>query len=101
MSVTPTLGQPPLLIGTQGSHQSFDALYESILNYVLYTAQYNATGHLTISRRLPAMIICRLAAISGAPAMRKCCWNWPMNWRRRVAERKNGRKYQPDIAMSE
>ncbi len=49
VELTPTLGQPPLLIGTQGSHQSFDALYESILNYVLYTAQYNATGHPAIS----------------------------------------------------
>ena len=47
--LSPVLMQPPLLIGEQGSHKDFDELYASVLDYVLYTAQYNAAGNPAIS----------------------------------------------------
>ena len=47
--LSPTLFKPPLLIGEQGSHKGFEELYASVLDYVSYTAQYNASGNPAIS----------------------------------------------------
>ncbi|MGB1550328.1 MAG: amidase family protein, partial [Parvibaculales bacterium] len=40
---------PPLLIGEQASHKSYDEIYASVMDYVTYTAQYNASGNPAIS----------------------------------------------------
>ena len=47
--LSPTLRRPPILIGEQASDKSFEALYDSILDYVTYTPQYNASGNPAIS----------------------------------------------------
>lgn len=47
--LTPVLRRPPLLVGEQSSDKSFEALYDSIIDYVTYTAQYNAAGNPAIS----------------------------------------------------
>lgn len=49
MILSPVLRRPPLLIGEQDSSKSFDALYDNIIDYVRYTAQYNAAGNPAIS----------------------------------------------------
>ena len=47
--LTPTLRRPPLLIGEEGSHKSYEELAENVLDYVPYTPQYNAAGNPAIS----------------------------------------------------
>lgn len=47
--LSPVLRRPPLLIGEQDSSKSFEALYDNIIDYVSYTAQYNAAGNPAIS----------------------------------------------------
>lgn len=47
--LSPTLFKPPLLIGEQASHKSYDEIYASVMDYVTYTAQYNASGNPAIS----------------------------------------------------
>lgn len=47
--LTPVLSRPPLLFGTQDSAKSFDELYDSVLDYVPYTPQYNVAGNPAIS----------------------------------------------------
>ena len=47
--LSPVLFKPPLLIGEQGSHKSFEDVFASVNEYVAYTAQYNASGNPSIS----------------------------------------------------
>lgn len=47
--LSPVLFKPPLLIGEQGSHKDYDEVYQSVTEYVAYTAQYNAAGNPAIS----------------------------------------------------
>lgn len=47
--LSPVLFKPPLLIGEQGSHKEFQEIYDSVMDYVTYTAQYNASGNPAIS----------------------------------------------------
>ena len=47
--LSPVLFKPPLMIGEQDGNKSFDEVYASILDYVTYTAQYNASGNPAIS----------------------------------------------------
>ena len=47
--LSPVLRRPPILIGEQSSDKSFEDLYDSILDYVTYTPQYNAAGNPAIS----------------------------------------------------
>ena len=47
--LSPVLFKPPLMIGEQSSDKGFEELYNSVLDYVTYTAQYNASGHPAIS----------------------------------------------------
>ena len=47
--LSPVLFKPPLLIGEQGSHKSFEDVFASVNEYVAYTAQYNASGNPAIS----------------------------------------------------
>ncbi|CAI8211496.1 MAG: Putative amidase AmiC [Alphaproteobacteria bacterium] len=47
--LSPTLFKPPLLLGEQGSDKSYDEIYASVMDYVTYTAQYNASGNPAIS----------------------------------------------------
>ena len=47
--LSPVLFKPPLMIGEQSSDKGFDELYTSVLDYVTYTAQFNASGHPALS----------------------------------------------------
>ena len=47
--LSPVLFKPPLMIGEQSSDKGFEELYNSVLDYVTYTAQYNASGHPALS----------------------------------------------------
>lgn len=47
--LSPVLFKPPLMIGEQGSHKEFQEIYDSVMDYVTYTAQYNASGNPAIS----------------------------------------------------
>lgn len=47
--MSPVLFKPPLLIGEQGSHKSFEEVFASVNDYVAYTAQYNVSGNPAIS----------------------------------------------------
>ena len=47
--LSPVLFSPPLLIGEQDGHKSYEEVYDSVVDYVAYTAQYNASGNPAIS----------------------------------------------------
>ena len=47
--LSPVLFSSPLLIGTQDGHKSYEDVYASVVEYVAYTAQYNASGNPAIS----------------------------------------------------
>ena len=71
--LSPTLFKPPLMIGEQSSDKGFEELYASVLDYVTYTAQYNASGHPALSlplytSRTGLPIGSQFAAAKGAEA---------------------------------
>ena len=71
--LSPTLFKPPLMIGEQSSDKGFEELYASVLDYVTYTAQYNASGHPALSlplytSRAGLPIGSQFAAAKGAEA---------------------------------
>ena len=47
--LSPVLFKPPMLLGEQSGDKSFEEIYAATLDYVTYTAQYNASGNPAIS----------------------------------------------------
>ena len=47
--LSPVLFKPPMMLGEQSGDKSFDEIYAATMDYVTYTAQYNASGNPAIS----------------------------------------------------
>jgi amidase len=60
VQLTPTLRQPPALIGTLDTSDSFEEHYEAVLDYVGYTPQHNAAG-------IPAITLPLFTSRKGLP----------------------------------
>ena len=96
--LSPVLFKPPLLIGEQGSHKSFEDVFASVNEYmwpILRNITPLAIPQLAC-RFIPAPLACPSARNLQLPTVKRpLCCIWLMNWKKLCHGRIVGPKFRP------